>query len=147
MNEQTATVFKVQDATQIPDNIRRVAEDAVTKSRDAYTKLSVAAKDNSKALSEVVAVSQTGAKALSDKVVHNTAMNIEAAFDHAQALVRSASIPEAVSLQAKFVQEQIATASNQAKELFELYAKIAQQTFGSISVATTKSLDQLKKIN
>ena len=86
------------------------------------------------------------ARALSDKVMHNTAMNIEAAFDHAQSLVRSATIPEAVSLQAKFVQEQIATASNQAKELFELYAKIAQQAFGSISVATTQSLDQLKKI-
>jgi phasin len=122
-----------------------MAEDGVAKTREAYQKLQDVAKDNAKVVEEVVLAAQAGAKAIGEKVLHNTTVNTEAAFDAAQALARARSLPEAARLQADFVQQQLAAAGAQTKELFELSTKVARQTFESMNAAATRSFDQMKR--
>ena len=118
---------------------------AVIKTREAYSKMTAAAKDGAKVLEDVMLASHAGAKAIGEKVLHNTVANTEAAFDAALAIARAKTLPEAARLQANFWQQQIAVASAQTKELFDLSTKVSKQTFESVNAAAQKSFDQLKK--
>jgi phasin len=149
MNEQftrqAQDMFRAAQDARIPESMQAMAEDGVAKTREAYQKLQDAAKDNAKVVEDVVLAAQAGAKAIGEKVLHNTAVNTEAAFDAAQALARARSLPEAARLQADFVQNQLAVAGAQTKELFELSTKIARQTFESMNAAATRSFEQMKR--
>ena len=149
MNEQftrqAQEMFNVAKDARIPENIQAFAEESVAKTRDAYQKINAVAKDNAKAMEEMMLTAQAGARSLGEKVLTNTAANTEAVFDAAQAIARARTLPEAARLQADFMQQQLAIASAQTKELFELSAKVARQTFESVNAATAKSFEQLKK--
>lgn len=149
MNEQftrqAQEMFNMGKNMQMPENMQQLAEDGVKKSRETYQRFNEAAKDSVKAVEEMMLASHAGVKAVGEKMMHNTTVNTEAAFDAAQAIASAKSIPEAARLQADFVQQQAAVASAQMKELFELSAKITQQTFESFNQATTKSFEQMKK--
>jgi phasin len=149
MNEQftrqAQEMFNVAKDARIPENIQAFAEESVAKTRDAYQKINAVAKDNAKAIEELMLTAQAGARSLGEKVLTNTAANTEAVFDAAQAIARARTLPEAARLQADFLQQQLAIASAQTKELFELSAKVARQTFESVNAATTKGFEQMKK--
>lgn len=143
---QAQEMFSAGKDAKIPDNIAAFAEDAVAKTREAYNKMTVAAKDNAKVLEDVVLTSQAGAKSIGEKLVANTLANTEAAFDAAQAIARAKTFPEMARLQANYWQQQFATVGAQSKELFELSSKVAKQTFETVGSATTKSFEQFKKV-
>jgi phasin len=149
MNEQftrqAQEMFNVAKDARIPENMQAFAEESVAKTREAYEKFSTVAKDGAAALEEVVLASQAGAKAIGEKVLHNTAVNTESLFEAAQAMARAKTLPEAFRLQANFFQQQMAAASAQTKELFDLSSKVTKQTFETVNTAATKSFDQLKK--
>ena len=149
MNEQftrqAQDILAAAKDARIPENVQAFAEESVTKTREAYNKLSSVAKDNVKVLEEVMLATHAGAKAIGEKVLQNSVVNTEAAFDAAQAIARAKTFPEAVRLQANFVQQQLAVANSQTKELFELSTKVAKQTFETLNVAATKGFEQLKK--
>lgn len=142
---QAQDMLSAAKEARIPENVQAFAEESVAKSREAYTKMSTVAKDGVKVLEEVMLATHAGAKAIGEKVLHNTAVNTEAAFDAAQAIARAKTLPEAARLQANYFQQQFAAAGEQTKELFELSTKVAKQTFESINTAATKTLDQIKK--
>ena len=149
MNEQIKRQFEdmlgaAKDA-RIPDNVQHFAEEAVEKSREAYVKIASATRDNAKVAEEVMLTAQAGAKSLGEKMLHNTLANTEAAFDAARAISRAKTLPEAVRLQTDFFQQQMAIAGAQSKELFELSTKLARHSFETMSSATTKSFEQMKK--
>jgi hypothetical protein len=149
MNEQftrqAQDILAAAKDARIPENVQAFAEESVAKTREAYNKLSTVAKDNVKVLEEVMLATHAGAKAIGEKVLQNSVVNTEAAFDAAQAIARAKTFPEAARLQANFVQQQLAVASSQTKELFELSTKVAKQTFETLNVAATKGFEQLKK--
>jgi hypothetical protein len=149
MNEQftrqAQDILAAAKDARIPENVQAFAEESVTKTREAYNKLSAVAKDNVKVLEEVMLATHAGAKAIGEKVLQNSVVNTEAAFDAAQAIARAKTFPEAARLQANFVQQQLAVASSQTKELFELSTKVAKQTFETLNFAATKGFEQLKK--
>ncbi|MEL7049542.1 MAG: phasin family protein [Pseudomonadota bacterium] len=148
MNEQftrqAQDMFNAAKDAKIPENLQTMAEDTVSKTRDAFKQLNVASQDNVKAMEDVMLAAQAGAKAIGEKMVQNTAVNTEAAFDAAEAIARADTIPEAARLQANFMQQQMAIASAQTKELFELSTKVAQQTFETMNSVTAKSFEQFK---
>lgn len=149
MNEQftrqAQDILAAAKDARIPENVQAFAEESVAKTREAYNKLSNVAKDNVKVLEEVMLATHAGAKAIGEKVLQNSVVNTEAAFDAAQAIARAKTFPEAARLQANFVQQQLAVASSQTKELFELSTKVAKQTFETLNVVATKSFEQIKK--
>ena len=149
MNEhftrQAQDMFAAAKDARIPENVQALAEDSVAKSREAFQKMSVAAQDSAKTAEDVMLAAQAGAKAIGEKIVHNTAVNTEAAFDAAEAIARAKTVPEAARPQANFMQQQFAVAGAQTKELFELSTKVAKQTFETINTAATKNFEQFKK--
>jgi phasin len=149
MNEQFARqaqdMFKAAQDARIPENFQAMAEDGVAKTREAYQKLNAVAKDGAKAVEEVMMTAQAGAKAFGEKVMQNTAVNAEAAFDAARAIARARSLPEAARLQADFMQQQLSVAGAQTKELFELSTKLARDTIETMNSAASRSMDQLKR--
>lgn len=144
-SRQASDMFNAAKEARIPENVQHVAEEAVSKTREAYQKLSVVAKDQAKVVEDVMLAAQAGAKAFGEKVLHNTTVNTEAAFDAAQAIVRAKTLPEAARLQADYVQQQMTVAGAQTKELFELSTKIAKQTFEQVNAAASKTFEQMKK--
>jgi hypothetical protein len=149
MNEnfarQAKELFGAAKDVRIPDNVQAIAEESVTKTRQAYQKINTVAKDGAKVLEEVVLTAQAGAKALGEKVISNANANTEAVFDAAQAIARARTLPEVARLQAEFMQQQLAVANAQTRELFELSAKIAKQTLETMNAAATKTFEQLRK--
>ena len=149
MNEQftrqAQEMFNMGKNVHIPENIQQMAEDSVQKSRETYQRFQDASKDSVRVFEEMMLASHAGIKAIGEKMMHNTSVNTEAAFDAAQAIARAKSVPEAARLQADWVQQQTAVASAQMKELFELSAKVTQQTFETMNQAATKSFEQFKR--
>lgn len=143
--QQTKEFFDAAKDARIPENMQAMAEDAVEKSRTAFEKVQIATKDNAKAVEELFAVATDGAKSIGEKVLRNTELNAEAAFDAAEAIARAKTFPEIARLQSSFLQQQMAVAGAQTKELFELSTKVAQQTFETVNSVTTKTFEQVKK--
>lgn len=149
MNEQftrqAQDMFRAAQDGRIPESLQAMAEDSVAKTREACEKMQTAAKDNAKAVEEMVMAAQAGARAIGDKVIHNTAVNTEAVFDAAQAIARARSIPEAARLHADFMQQSMTMAGSQTKELLELSTRFARQTFETMNAAATRSFDHIKR--
>jgi phasin len=138
---QTEDFFRTAADARVPESVQHFAEDSVAKTREAYAKMTVAAQETHKALSEVAGVATTSAKALGEKVLANVAANTEAAFDAAEAIARARSVPEALRLQQSFVQSQMAKAGEQTREFFELSTKLTQQTFASFNAVASRSVN------
>ncbi|MGW8205526.1 MAG: phasin family protein [Hyphomicrobiaceae bacterium] len=142
---QAQDMFAAAKDARIPENFQAMAEEGVQKTREAYYKATAVAKDSAKVVEDVMIASQAGAKAIGEKILHNTTVNTEAAFDAAQAIARAKTLPEMVRLQADFLQQQFAVAGAQSKELFELSARVTKQTFETVNAAAAKSFEQMKK--
>jgi len=145
MKRQAEEFLNAARSVNLPENMQVFAQESVAKTREAYDKLSVAAKDQAKVAEDVLAATQAGAKAIGTKVLDHVTVNTEAAFDAAEAIAKARTLPEAARLQAEFVQKQFAAAGAQTKELFELSTRVAQQTFQSVNDIATKSFEQMKK--
>ena len=149
MNEyvkrQTEDFMNAAKVGQMPENMQAFAQESVAKTREAYDKLSVVAKDQAKATEEFLLATQAGAKAIGARVLDNAAANTEAVFDAAQAIAKAKSLPEAARLQAEFMQRQFAAADEQTKDLFELSTRVAQQAFQIGNQVAAKSFEQMKK--
>ena len=143
---QAQEMFTAGKDAKVPENMSAFAEDAVAKSREVYHKFASAAKDNAKAVEDVLLTTQAGAKSIGEKIMANTLANTEAAFDAAQAIAKAKTFPEVARLQANYLQQQFAVAGSQTKELFELSSKVAKQTFETVGQATTKSFEQMKNV-
>jgi len=130
---------------RIPEQFQAMAEESVSKSREAFDKISAAAKDQAKAAEDLLLATQANARTLGAKLVDNTMSNTEAAFDAAQAIARAKTLPEATRLQAEYVQKQFATAGAQTQELFAISTRLAQQAFETATSAATRSFEQVRR--
>jgi hypothetical protein len=144
---QAQEMFVAAKNARIPENIKAIAEDSVSKSRDAFDKLQSVSKDGAKTMEAVMLTAQAGARAIGERVLRNIEINADAAFGAAEAMARAQTVPEFFQLQAKFIQEQLNASAQQAKDLLELSSKIAQQNFETANAATLKTFEQLKKVS
>src|SRR5947209_610030 len=88
-----------------------------------------AAKQNVKAIEELV----RGSQAIGEKLVANSAKNMSAALEAAQGLASAKTVPDLLRLQAEFVQKQFATVFGQSQEIVSLSTKTAQDAFQSMT--------------
>ena len=145
IRRQTEQFMNAAKDARIPEQFQAMAEEGVNKSREAFDKISSAAKDQAKVAEDMMLATQAGARAISSKIVDNTVSNTTAVFDAAQAIARAKSLPEATRLQAEFMQKQFALAGAQVQELFELSTRVAKQSFDSASTVAAKSFEQGKR--
>ena len=149
MNEQfakqTEEMMNAVKDIKVPENFQAVTEEGIAKTREAYVKVSSAAKDTTKAMENFSDAAQKNAKKMTDKVVSNLETNTNAVFKAAAAVAKAQSLPEAAKLHTDFMQKQIAIANAQTKELYEMTAKLAKKNTDAFQASTTKTMEQLKK--
>lgn len=147
LTRNTTQFFSTGQHGMVPESLATLAENAVSKSRELFDKVSLATQDNAKVAENVFATVQNGASSISKRMLDNTVANADAAFEAARAIARARSVPEIASLQAEFIQQQLSTAATQSKDMLELSTRIAQQTFEAMRTAASKSLQVLMKPN
>jgi len=146
MMKQAEEMMQAAQDARVPENVQAMAEDGVAKTREAYDRISVAAKDTTKAIEEINGVAQQGAKTLGEHLIDNVVANTDAAFDAAEAVVRSKTLPEAARIQADYLQQQFAKAGEQTKVFYELSTQVAKTTMDQVNAVAGKALEQVKNV-
>ncbi len=129
---------------KMPENVHALAEDAVARGREAYDRASEVAKENAKAMEQVATVTSTGARSMNEKMMDVMASNADAAFDAAEAMVRSKTLPEAARIQADYMQQAMAQASEQTRDFLEMSTQLTRETVEVMSSAASKSMENVK---
>lgn len=146
ITRQTQEALAATTNVEVPAEIRSLAQDGVSKAREAYDNWTAATRTGGKALEEMVSVAQAASKTVTDKIVGNMLANTEVAFDVAEKIARAKTLTEAIAIQSKYAQGQVAIAGQQSKELFELSARVAQETAETLTGLATRSAEALKKV-
>lgn len=123
---------KFQPKFEVPEDMRDFAEKSVEQARKAFDGFIGAA---SKAVESIEGSGEqvrANAKDLTRKTLSYAEQNMRAAFDHAQQLVRTKDVQEAVKLQTEFVQSQFKAMQDQAKDLGSLIHKSATEATQSL---------------
>jgi hypothetical protein len=142
---QAEDMMKAAKDMRIPDNVQAFAQEGVQNSHKAFVQVSTVAKESAKAAEEVMLKVQTGAKTISEKVLHNATSNTEAVFAAASEIMKAKTLPEAARLQAEFVRNQFSVAGAQSQELFKLSTEMAKSAFDQMNAATAKTMETAKK--
>lgn len=142
--KQTEEFIKNTQKMTTPEGVQQAMEDNLNKTRDAYSKFSEMATDTTKAFESFYATTQKGTKDIADKILAQTTANTKSAFEAAEAVLKTKSVPEAAQIQAEYLKKQFEVLSEQSKELYEMSNKVAADTAESLNSATTKAFDQTK---
>ena len=149
MNDQIAKqaeeMMKAMKDVKLPENMQVVTEENISKTREAYEKATIVAKDTGKAMEDISESATKGAKKISDKILTNIEGHTDAAFKAATAVAKAKSLPEAAKLNTDFFQKQFAVVNAQTKELYELTSKLAKKNADAWNTTASKTMDQLKK--
>jgi len=148
MNEQFTKQAEEMMASmknmQVPENVQALAEDAVTRGREAYDRVSEATKENTKAMEEVTTVATANAKSMNERMLDLMTANTSAAFDAAEAMIKSRTLPEAARIQADYMQQAMTQATEQTRELYELGSNATRETVEVVSAAASKNMEAVK---
>lgn len=137
--QQAEAILKAAQIGHLPEHFQASAHEGLAKTRQVTRNSFAAAKDGT----EIAEQALRDAKTLAETALANVVVNMEAAFDAAQAMLRAKDVTEAAQLQANFIQAQIARAGKQSKEFYELATKLTQQPFASWNSVATKSFARL----
>jgi phasin len=123
---------------EVPEQVRAFAEKGVSQARESYTKFKDAAETHNSTIEAVFTSATKGATDYSAKLLDMIKTNTNAAFDFAQELVGTKSLPQAMELWSAHAKKQVETFTAQTKELAELSQKIAAETAEPIKTGAAK---------
>lgn len=110
---------------EIPNELRDFAARSVDQARKAFEGFIEVAQKTAGTVDSAAQEAQTGAKQVGSQILGFAEQNVNAAFDHAQKLVRAKDAQEAFALQSEFLKTQLNALQDQAKELGALMQKSA----------------------
>ncbi|MGH1350682.1 MAG: phasin family protein [Methyloligellaceae bacterium] len=142
--KQTEEMFKAAQDMAVPEGIQKALEDGLTQGKKAYSKLTDSAQEANKALEKAYETTQKSTKKITDKILNQASENTAAAFEAAEAMVQTKSVPEAFQIQSEFLKKQMEIFGNQSKEIYELTNKLATEATQNINKATSKAFEQSK---
>ncbi len=142
---QTEAFMDAARDGRVPEGLQTAAQEGIARSREAFATATEATQVAGKALGEVAEVAGKGAMSLAEIAAKNVSASVEAAFEAANRVARAQTFPEAARLQVEFAQSQLMKSGEQGRAFFELSAKIARDTFETMSAATEKCLDGMRK--
>ncbi|MDQ0458119.1 phasin [Rhizobium paknamense] len=125
---KTADVFSFSafDPAKFSESLRDFAEKGAAQSKDAYSKMKVAAEDASKTVEATLQSAQNGSVELGLKAVEALRTNAELSLSHMEALLTVKSVAEFVELQTSFIRKQAEVTVEQAKAMQEAARKVAE---------------------
>ena len=142
---QTEAFMDAARDGRVPEGLQSAAQEGIARSREAYATATVASQVAGKAFGEVAEVAGKGAMSLAETAAKAMSSNVEAAFEAANRVAHARTFPEVARLQVEFAQSQLMKSGEQGRAFFELSAKIARDTFETMSAATEKCLDGMRK--
>jgi phasin len=112
----------------VPVAFREYAEQAAAQAKDAYDKIKASTEQANGMLEATYAAAAEGSASYGKKLVEVARTNTMAAFDFAQDLMATKSLPELVEVSNKHGRKQYETVSAQTKELAALAQEFATRT-------------------
>lgn len=124
--------------TELPESMRTFAEKGIAQARDGYQKFKEAAESNNGAIEAAYHSATKGASDYTAKLIEIAKTNTDQAFDFAQALMGSKSVPDAFELMNAHARKQFELLTTQSKDLVELGKKVATETVEPIKANAAK---------
>ena len=105
-----------QGSFQVPEDMRRMAEQSVTQTRQALEKYLQAVRRTAESMEQGSDKAHAGAKDMAQKTFSAVEKNLRASLDYAERLVRAKDLQEASQIQSEFVRAQAEAMQAQMKE-------------------------------
>jgi phasin len=115
---------------EVPEVFRSFAEQGLTQTREAYTRLKAATEEATDLIEESFETTRDGVREAQFKVLDAAQANAEATFELARKLLTVTSIADLVQLQTAFARERF--------EAFVDYSKDMQSTLTKVSAEASK---------
>jgi phasin len=125
-------------ATKSNEAFRETAEKGVAQVKDTYEKAKVATEQATDILKDTYATAAKGTIEYNLKIIENARANTNAAFEHAQQLLRVKSPLEFVELSTAHARKQFDMMTAQTKELTELAQKVTTKITEPLKAGVTK---------
>jgi phasin len=111
------------------DNVRKIAEQGLTQTREAYEKFSATAKQTATWIDTSAAVVAKGLSEFNAKAFEAVQANTYSTLDYLSALAASKTVSDAAALQSAHAEKQIKVLNEQTKDLSDLAQKIVKESF------------------
>jgi len=111
---------------QVPEEMRRMAEQSVTQTRQALESFLQAARRTAESMEQTADTLQTGSKDMAQRTFSAAEQNLRTTLDYAERFVRAKDLQEAAQIQSEFVRTQAEAMQAQMKE----FGAAAQSTMG-----------------
>ncbi|MFB2549463.1 phasin family protein [Ensifer soli] len=125
---KTDDVFSIAtfDPSKITDSLREMTEKGAAQSKEAYSKMKLAAEDAAKTVEATIENAQSGSVQLGLKAISALRVNAETSLSHMEALLGAKSLSEVFELQTAFIRKQAEQAVEQAKTIQEATKSFAE---------------------
>src|SRR5215213_5647995 len=120
---------------QVPEEMRRMAEQSVTQTRQALDSFLQAARRTAETMEQTTEKVQAGAKDMAQRTLSAAEQNIRTSLDYAERLVRAKDLQEAARIQSEFVRTQAEAMQAQMKE----FGSAAQSAMGQATDQATSA--------
>jgi|SRR4051794_35076074 len=111
---------------QVPEEMRRMAEQSVTQTRQALESFLQAARRTAESMEQTADTLQTGSKDMAQRTFSAAEQNLRTTLDYAERFVRAKDLQEAAQIQSEFVRTQAEAMQAQMKE----FGAAAQSAMG-----------------
>jgi phasin len=115
---------------EIPNDMRKFAEQSVDQARKAFDGFIAAAHQAVSDMESRTQAARSGVMEMSGRAMTFAERNMTESFEFAKSLVRAKDVEEVLKLQTDYVKKQIATLQEQAKELTDSATKAAKDVTG-----------------
>ena len=141
---QDAFAAPMANATEYLEQVRAMAEDGMSKTKDAVEKARAAYEDLQKEAETSINTAQEHSAKISLAAIDTMRASSESTFKHLEKMVSIKSVAELVELQTAFVREQAEKAVDTAKTMQDLYQKAGEEMAAPAKAAAEKAMSALK---
>ena len=139
-----ASAMPVGNPAEFLEQFRQMAEDGLSKSKDAMEKARTAFEDLQKEAETGLHTAQEHTSKISLAAIDTLRANSESTFAHLEKLVGVKSVAEVIELQTAFIRDQSEKAVDVAKNMQSLYQKAGEDMAAPAKAAAEKALGALK---
>lgn len=125
---------------------RDIVDESTAKADAAAKQAHKTAEKTLKVVEDTNAILKTGITGLQQKMFEITKANLDATFNHAQALVAVKNPADIVELNTEFTRKQVSALTAQAQELGAISVKVAEDAAKPVQAGVAKSFDDAAKV-
>jgi len=111
----------------IPAPVRQMAEKSVEQTKQAYDRMTEAARQTQGMFADSTNAMGMGSKELQEKTMQYAEANVQASFDLAERLVKAKDLQEVMEIQTQFARQQMEAYTHQAQDISRMMAEAAQK--------------------